>query len=137
MDVEKLSKSSFVDFLRGEPTIRFTNKGVVYLNHAAVKHLKLLQGSVLSSVSICRDNKCHADFGIFKDSEGWCLRPGPGGGMMFNNVGLARHVIDATWDRCQSHPVGAEKPQSVVFRIARLPLDDGKNKDVFALLRKK
>ena len=33
--------------------------------------------------------------------------------------------------------VGAVKPSSVVFRIARLPLDDDKNKDVYALLRKK
>ncbi len=136
MDIEKLNKSEFADTHRGEPAIRFTNKGVVYLNHSAVKHLGLNADSGFSPVSICRDNKNHADFGIFKDSEGWCLRCGPGDGAMFNNVGLARHVIDATWDRC-SHVVGAVKPCSMVFRIARLPLDDGKNKDVFALLRKK
>jgi hypothetical protein len=55
---------------------------------------------------------------------------------VFNCVGLARHVIDTTWDSLISHPVGAVKPESMVFRIARLPLDDGKNKDVFALLRR-
>lgn len=136
MDIEKLGKSEFMDHLRGEPTIRFTNKGVVYLNHSAVKHLSLHNDSGFYSVSICRDDKNHADFGIFKDTEGWCLRSGPGDGAMFNNTGLARHVIDATWDRC-SHVVGAVKPCSMVFRIARLPLDDGKNKDVYALLRRK
>jgi hypothetical protein len=139
MEIEKLCKEDFMDTMRGEPTIRVTVKGVVFFNKAAVKHLGLYdkKKDVYAVVNICRDIKCKSDFGIFKDVEGWPLRKAPAGGAIFNNVGLARHVIDATWERCVSHPVGALKPYSVVFRIARLPLDDGKNKDVYALLRKK
>ena len=139
MEIEKLCKEDFMDAMRGEPTVRFTVKGVVFFNKAAVKHLGLhdKKKDVCAIVNICRDAKCKSDFGVFKDTEGWFLRKAPEGGMIFNNVGLARFIIDATWERCQSHPVGVEKPYSVIFRIARLPLDDGKNKDVFALLRKK
>jgi len=139
MEIEKLCKEDFMDAMRGEPTVRFTVKGVVFFNKAAVKHLGLYdkKKDVYAVVNICRDAKCKSDFGVFKDVEGWPLRKGSNGGAIFNNVGLARFIIDATWDRCQSHSVGAEKPYSVVFRIARLPLDDEKNKDVFALLRKK
>lgn len=138
MEIEKLHKEDFADPMRGEPTVRFTFKGVVFFNKCAVKHLGLYdKKNGYSIVSICRDLKTKSDFGVFKDSEGWCLRKGTAGGCLFNNVGIARHVIDATWDRCVSHAMGAVKPKSVVFRIARLPLDDGKNKDVYALLRKK
>lgn len=138
MEIEKLCKEDFMDPMRGEPTVRFTVMGVVFFNKAAVKHLGLLdkKTSEYTTVEMCRDTKCKSDFGVFKDIEGWTLRKGSNGGAVFNNVGLARHVIDTTWERCQSHPVGAEKPYSVVFRIARLPLDDGKNKDVYALLRR-
>ena len=127
-----------MDTMRGEPTVRFTNMGLVCFNKAAVKHLGLCdKKGVYAVINICRDRKIHSDFGVFVDSEGWQLRKESSGGAVFNNVGLARHVIDATWERCQSHAVGSVKPSSVVFRIARLPLDDDKNKDVFALLRKK
>ena len=141
MEIERLSKEEFIDTMRGEPTVRFTNMGLVHFNKAAVKHLGLCdKKGIYGIVNICRDRKNKADFGVFVDSEGWQLRKESSGGSVFNNVGLARHVIDATWERCQSHAVGAVgavKPSSVVFRIARLPLDDDKNKDVFALLRKK
>jgi len=138
MEIEKLCKEDFVDAMRGEPTVRFTVKGVVTFNKAAVRHLQLYdkKEDTYAVVNICRDTKCKSDFGIFKDSEGWQLRK-EREGAVFNCVGLANHIIDMTWDRCVSHPVDAVKPCSVVFRIARLPLDDGKNKDVFALLRKK
>jgi hypothetical protein len=46
-------------------------------------------------------------------------------------------VIDATWNKGEGHPAGSVKPRSYTFGIALLPLDDNKNKDVFALLRKK
>ena len=139
MEIEKLCKEDFMDTMRGEPTVRFTSFGVVFFNKAAVKHLDLFDKKKNSycMVNICRDRQKPADFGVFKDIEGWQLRKEKSGGAVFNNVGLARHVIDTTWDRCVSHPVGANKPGSVVFRIARLPLDDGKNKDVYALLRRK
>ena len=138
MEIEKLHKEDFIDSMRGEPTVRFTVKGVVFFNKCAIKHLELYdkKKDSYATINLCRDKKDKADFGVFKDFEGWCLRKGTAGGAIFNNVGLARHVIDTTWDRCVSHPVNAVKPRSVVFKIARLPLDDGKNKDVFALLRK-
>lgn len=138
MEIETLSKEDFKDAMRGEPTVRFTHSGVVFFNKAAVKHLGLKDKVGFLFVQICRDLKVKSDFAVFKDTcDGWQLRDGHAGGALFNSVGLARHVIDATWERCVSHPVGAEKPGSVVFLIAKLPLDDDKNKDVYALLRKR
>lgn len=137
MEVEKLNKEDFMDTMRGEPTARFTSAGVVFFNKAAVKHMGLYdKKNGYAVVNICRDRKNPADFGVFKDTEGWQLRKEASGGAVFNNVGLARHVIDATWEK-MCHAADAVKPSSVIFRIARLPLDDDKNKDVFALLRKK
>ena len=138
MAIEKLCKDDFVDVMRGQPTVRFTDKGVVFFNRAAIKHLKLCDRSGYYGVSICRDNKCPSDFSVMRDDDcGWRLRSATAGGGVFNCVGLARHVIDQTWERCRSHPVGAVKPRSWVFRIARLPIDDDKNSNVFALIRKK
>ena len=137
MEVEKICKEELACSMRGEPTVRFTYLGVVFFNKSAVSHLGLYdkKSGTYCSVHICRDVKNKADFGVFKDGEGWLLRKDRDGAV-FNSAGLARHVIDATWDRC-CHAVGAVKPSSMVFRIARLPLDDDKNKDVFALLRNK
>ncbi len=139
MEIEKLSKEDFTDPLRGEPTVRFTNTGVVLFNKCAVRHLGLFdKKNGFACVSFGCDPKCKYDFNVFKDSEGWQLRSNKGtaGGAIFNNVALTRHVIDVTW-AMNNHAVGVEKPNSMVFRIARLPLDDDKNKDVYALLRKK
>jgi hypothetical protein len=132
MDIEKLGRDDFADSSYREPTIRFTWRGMVYLNRAAVVHLHLSSGGV----EICYDKDSPADFSITRSDSGWVLRKSTAGAVAFNSVGLSRHVIDKTWERC-SHVVGAVKPLSLSFRIARLPLDDGKNKDVFALLRKK
>ena len=140
MEIEKLNKEDFIDPMRGQPSVRFTHKGVVCFNKAAVKHLGLhdKKSGKYAIVNICREKDDPSNFGVFKDTEGWQLRNAFADGAIFNNVGLARFIIDTTWDRKGScHGVGAVKPQSMVFRIARLPMDDGKNKDVFALLRKK
>ena len=137
MEIEKLKKSDFADVLRGKPTIRFTAKGIVVLNKRAVAELKLFSGNTWGCVSICRDTKDHSEFSITRDKDGWQLREAYGGGAVFNCAGLSRHVIDKTWERCQSHPVGVEKPVSCSFRIAHIPVDDDKNKDVYALIRKK
>jgi hypothetical protein len=138
MEIEKLHKEDFTDPLRGEPTVRFTKSGVVLFNKCAVKHLELKDKNGYASVSFGHDLKYKSDFNVFKDTEGWQLRANKGtaGGAIFNNVALTRHVIDVTW-AMNNHAVGVEKPNSMVFRIARLPLDDDKNKDVYALLRKK
>jgi hypothetical protein len=138
MEIEKLNKEDFTDPLRGEPTVRFTKSGVVLFNKCAVKHLELKGKNEYASVNFGHDSRYKSDFNVFKDTEGWQLRANKGtaGGAIFNNVALARHIIDVTW-AMNNHAVGIEKPRSVVFRIARLPLDDGENKNVFALLRKK
>jgi hypothetical protein len=140
MDIEILHKGDFMNELRGEATIRFTYSGVVCFNHAAVIFLKLIESGKkgYSPIHLCKDPKNPGDFGVFKDPSGWVLRKNSTGGAVFNCVGLARYIIDATWNRqgvC--HPVSSVKPFSYVFRIARKPWDDGKNKDVFALLRRK
>ncbi len=137
MNIEKLRKEDFKNPFRGAPIIRFTASGLIYLNKHAIKHLHLKNGKGFLSVHICHDKSCRGEFFIMKDDDGWCLRRGPGGGGVFNNIKLVHHVIDATWERCQSHPVAAVKPKSLTFKIAHLPIDDDRNKNVFALLRKK
>jgi len=137
MEIEKLRKEDFIKPFCGEPTIRFQNTGPIVLNSKAVKHLSLKEGNgKLASVCIYTENKRHSEFFITKDVEGWELRLDSTGKGLFNNVKLARFVIDSTWENCVCHPVGAVKPDNMTFKIARLPLDDDKNKNVFALLRK-
>jgi hypothetical protein len=139
MEMEVLCKEDFADEMRGEPTVRITSTGVVCFNHLAVRVLKLTEKGKkgYSPVLFMRGVKDKSDFGVFRDPTGYQLRPANNsGGVMFNCVGLARHIIDATWDR-SSHVPGAKKWDSYVFRIARKPLDDDKNKDVYALLRRK
>jgi hypothetical protein len=141
MELDVLSRDEFSSgSVLNEPTIRFTYAGVVYLNRHAVRVLNLIEkgNKGYSPVLICREPKAKHNFGIFKDAGGWVLRDGASGGVMFNCVGLARHIIDATWDMPGAcHAVGSVKPRSMVFRVAAKPWDDDKNRDVYALLRKK
>jgi hypothetical protein len=138
MEMEKLSGEGFLDSTRGKPSVRFTSTGLVEFNRAAITHLQLCDKKTgYCVVNFCRDPKHPADFGVFKDTEGWQLRRTTHDRCGFNNVGLSQHVIDATWNKGEGHPAGSVKPRSYTFGIALLPLDDNKNKDVFALLRKK
>jgi hypothetical protein len=145
MELELLKKEDFGSdtVLRGEPGIRFDRSGLISLNKSAVKHLKLgVMGSdTLVGVSFLRDLKRSGDLFIMRDEKGWELRyanKDKKGIAVFNNVALCHHVIDATWERQgASHAVGEVKPGHYCFRVALMPVDDGKNKNVFALLRKK
>lgn len=141
MEIEKLNKQDFTSGMipKGSPTIRFTRHGAILLNKSAVRHLGLqMKGeNILSPIIIGKDKDDDSDFFIIKDSDGWALRKGTAGGAVFNNAALSRHIIDKTWERNRSHPVGAEKPLAMIFGIALKPVDDDKNKNVFALLRKR
>jgi len=137
MPIEKLCREDFSHCNRGYATVRFFYRGVVMFNAAAVKHLHLWdKKSGYGCVSICHDSNCPGDFSVTCDSEGWQLRDNGGGEAVFNSVGLTRHVIDLTWEK-SCHAADGVKPLSWVFRIAMLPLDDGENKTVYALIRKK
>jgi hypothetical protein len=145
MELEMLSKDDFTAdvTVRGDPGIRFHKSGLVSINKSAVKHLKLgaEKSATLSGVSFLRDLKHPSDLFLTRDDKGWPVRfankTEKGGVVVFNNVALCHHVIDVTWACQQSHPVGAEKPHTYCFGIALLPADDGKYKNVYALLRKK
>jgi hypothetical protein len=142
MEIEKLRKEDFVseNGQKGVPTIRFTAVGVIMFSKNAVSHLKLFDDKKkeYASVSIYRGKREteRADFFITKDVDGWKLRKGYAGGAQFNNCVLARHVIQKTWER-HVHINKEKMPERMGFKIALLPLDDDKNKDIFALLRKK
>lgn len=139
MEIEKLQQEDFTDPMRGRPSISFTHRGVIVINKSAVLHLKLYDKKTgkYGCVSICRDKDTPYDFAIMKDIAGWQLRGDKSGAAVFNSVRLARYVIDTTWDgKNVIHAVGAIKPLSWLFRIALLPLDDDKNCDVYALLRR-
>ena len=144
MELEKLKKEDFTAdvVVRGEPGIRFGKTGLIAINKSAVKHLKLYdeKNNKFYGVSFLQDTKHNGDLYIMRDDNGWELRGTNKEGVciaVFNNTALCHHVIDVTWDHYTSHPLGAEKPCSYHFCIAIMPADDGKNKNVFALLRKK
>lgn len=138
MDIEKLCKDDFIDITRGEPRVRFTYSGLVSLNRSAIKHLLLANKDGYHRLTVCRDPLHKSEFFVLRDDvDGWELRKASNGSAVFNSVGLARLVIDTTWEKCVAHAVDAVKPSSWVFRIARRPVDDDKNKNVFALIRKK
>lgn len=137
MEIEKLKKEDFGSdqLVRGCPSIRFTKNGAIILNHNAVNLLKLSNGKEFHGVSICKDKKDPCDFAIMRDDKGWPLRSAGHGQAVFNNAALVRHVICKTFEKCP-HAAGVPVPVNFTFRIATMPLDDDKNKDVFALLRK-
>jgi len=142
MNIEKLHKSKFISprNTRGVATISFYHKGEIHLSRNAVKQLSLYDShkKVFFSVSVFvdTDERQQSDFFVMRDdTDGWCLRRAYGGGAVFNSCELARHVIRKTWER-DRHLASEDAPRKMIFRIASLPIDD-KNKDVFALLRKK
>ena len=141
MDIELLSREDFNDRSRGEPAVHFDKRGAIYFNKAAVKHLFLFEKGVYFGVSLYHDPKHPHDFFVMRDDDrGWQLRGAEGGGARFNSASLANHVIDTTWTMwCQSLAVGCvpAKPLTMGFRIARLPVDNDKNNNVYALIRKK
>jgi hypothetical protein len=131
MDIEFFQKHDFGS--SGDAVVKFTGCGAVIINHRAMEQLGLGCGD---RVLIGYDKKNTADFVICKSSnEGWVLRSGNHGEGVFNSVGLMRRVVGATWER-KSHAPGENKITCVSFKLAKLPIDDGENCNVFALLRK-
>jgi len=142
MNIEKLSKSKFISprNTRGVATISFYHKGEIHLSRNTVRQLGLYDTHkkrfAQVSVFVDKEDRTESDFFIMRDdTDGWCLRRAYGGGAVFNSCELARHVIRKTWER-DRHIASETAPRRMIFRIASLPIDD-KNKDVFALLRKK
>lgn len=114
-----------------DPSVHVRYDGLFTFNRSAVKHLGLNSG-----VSFCVEKSSRNCFAVMRDDNGYCLRRTTAGQMLFNNYSLARNIINSTFERCPL-PAGVEKPKSVVFVIASLPVDDGENKDVYALIQKK
>jgi hypothetical protein len=137
MEIEKLHKDDFVSGReRGVPTICFRSSGMIALSRIAVEHLKLYDArkKVFKNVDIRSGvNYGKTEFFISAVDGEFSVRKGWHGGALFNNCMLARHVIDKSW----SGGAGVVKPDRMIFRIAIVPVDDDKNKDVFALIRKK
>lgn len=142
MEIKHFSRDNFASRADAinHPYIRFYQKGLIVLNKKAVLQLKLFDkknGYGCVGIGVDIHSACQSDFTIKNDLEGWLLRRGTSGGAVFNNVSLARHIIDKTWERQQSHPIGVSKPCSYRFCIATVPMDNDKNKNVYALLRRK
>lgn len=130
----KLSKDDFVYCGRGRelstpPKLHIKSMGLFEFNRSAVAILG-------KSVSFCEDKSSRNCFAVMRDVDGYALREDNYGRMQFNNISLARHVIDKTWER-DGHAADVKKPQSMTFLVAQLPVDDVENKDTFALIRKK
>ena len=140
MEIQKLKKEDFpvVNIHEQEPYIRFYASGKIVLNKSAVSHLRLLSENGWGGVSFYHDARNPAEISISGDINGWQVRPGTGGGCIFNNRNLARHVIDLMWGKV-ARPAGdtSPKPGHCSFHIARLPIDDVVHKNIFCLIRKK
>ena len=139
MRIEKLKKEDFpFDHIsRGSPIVRFCRSGAVVLTHSAVVHLRLCEKEDhIHGISICHDKDDPCEFFIMRDDDGWVLRYISHGQLVFNNACLSRYIIGKTFEKC-AHAAGVEMPKSYSFLIAPRPVDDDKNKYVFALLRKK
>ncbi len=138
MNYTKLKKDDFISLRGGgahvfRPMLRVKYSGLIAINRCGARHLEIKKDSF---ISFCSDKSSQGCFAVMKDNSGWQLRPAICGQLEFNNVKLARHILDATWER-EGHAVGAAKPKSMTFHIALLPLDEDKNKNVFALIQKK
>jgi hypothetical protein len=114
-----------------KPTVHIKSDGLFTFNRRAVEHLGLSTG-----VSFCVEKSSRNCFAVMRDDSGYKLRKTNCGRLLIDNSALAKHIINLTLERCPL-PAGVEKPKSVVFVIALLPVDDGDNKDVYALIQKK
>lgn len=111
------------------PSVHIKYTGQIEFNHSAMELLG-------RRVSFCAEKSSRNCFAVMRDVEGYEMRDAYGRRGVFNNASLARHLIDKTWER-DVHAADARRPQSMVFIIASLPVDDTENKDTFALIRKK
>jgi hypothetical protein len=142
-DYIKLSKADFVTKKGGQtkgiaPSLHIKHNGLICFNRAAVQHLSLYDENKkeYSGVTFCTEKSSRNCFAVMRDDAGWKLRSAVCGQMIFNNVSLAKYILDATLQRSPC-AVGVVKPESLTFKIATQSVDDDKNKDVFALIRKK
>lgn len=132
-DYIKLNAGDFAS-MRGkkkseEATVYVRDTGRFEFNYVAVERLG-------TNVSLCAEKSSRNCFAVMRNGGDFELSYQGGRRMAFYCAPLANHVIDSTWER-DVHAADAKKPQSMTFVIASLPVDDGENKDVFALIRKK
>jgi len=139
MEIEKLRKEDFgyTHLPHRVPSIRFMKHGAIVLSRSAVLFLKLQKSANgFHGIAICHDKKDTREFFITRDDDGWQLRSCSNGQAVFNCAALSHYVLSKTFDKC-AHAADAIMVSSYTFRIASLPVDDDKNNDVYALLRKK
>lgn len=139
MEYIMLKKDDFVSEKGKErfvprPRLHVKYSGLFCINRDGVTQLGLKKDS---GVSFCTEKSSNNCFAVLRDdASGWKTRPAVCGSVVFNNVKLARHIIDSTWGKV-FHSAGEVKPLSLTFNIATLPVDEDKNKNVFALIEKK
>ena len=137
----RLSKENFLSDKGGcrskDPLLVIRASGLFVLNRAAVNHIGCISVKH-TGVVFCAENSSRDCFAISADEskDAYSLRPLKCGEMSFNNVQLARHIMEKTLQR-NPLPAGAVAPKSMIFKIAARPVDDDKNSGVFALIRKK
>lgn len=114
----------------GDATVHIKRTGHFEFNRVAVQRLG-------NRVSICVEKSSRNCFAVMRDDGGYEMHDlGVSERMGFSNSSLAKHVLDKTWER-DVHAADVKMPCGMTFLIAVMPVDDGENKDVFALIRKK
>jgi hypothetical protein len=122
----------------GSPSVTFSHKGLITLSSKACVFLGIITaGKDSAYVCIFQDQDKPTDFFVSAEGGGaFRLRRNSSGGYMFNCSALAKLVREQTW-ACHGHAVGAVMPNNITLVICERPVDDGKNKTIFALIRKK
>ena len=119
-----------------EPSITFFKNGLIVLSKRAVTLLKI--GSDIKHpgyIQILFDEESDKDFYIHGGGS-YRVRYNNKGAAMFNCTALCKLVMFQSWS-AHGHPAGAEMPKRVTLYLCNKPVDDDKNKNIFALLRKK
>jgi hypothetical protein len=94
-------------------------------------------GKDYAYIRIFQDQDSPTDFFISAEGGGaFRLRRNSTGGYLFNCSALAKLVREQTWST-HGHPAKTEMPKNISLEICEKPVDDGKNKTIFSLLRKK
>lgn len=113
-----------------DATVHIKYTGHFEFNRVAVQRLG-------KRVSLCAEKSSRNCFAVMRDDGGHEMHDlGVSERMGFSNSSLAKHVLDKTWER-DIHAADVKMPSGMTFLIAAMPVDDGENKDVFALIRKK
>jgi len=137
MNLQKLTRENLGGRnYRSARTITFTVRGTGVLSKTSIKFLNLdLCNDKDRFIDVHQDLEKIADFFISKGST-YRIRKNSTGGGVFNCKNLSDLIMQKTWNH-SGHAALEGCPNRISLTICENSIDEGKNKNVFALIRKK